>query len=312
MKQVRTMCGAVAAALLLIAGIGCSSSQSLPEIAAVVEGANVPSTDVEAMTARYVDAGTEAPDRPPLPIAEARRAVLDFLIRFTLLRQLAKEMDIPLVPTEAIDAALSTLNPEDYGSGSIEAADVRQSVEAGELSKRIGAKQFPSVAVSDYEVSQVYEKVKDVYKAGWLAEVRVAYFAKQEKAEEFIAKAPSLDQFDSVAIALGAGKVGSMGSVSNSDALGQDVLDTLADLSPLQLSKVVKSTGGFLVFIIEKRTNTPGKTVDEAYGELLAKLQDNKRKALFEKWFDEQVNKADITVDQFYGKWNPERGYTVG
>lgn len=310
MKISRATLSAAAVGCVLALAVGCSSKLSMPKAAAVVGGTEIPSADVETMTARYMAAGSVDAEHPPLPIADARRTVLDFLIKFAVLKNLANKYGVPPVNGAAIDAAIATLTPEELAQTNLEPSDIRQSVEAGELSRRLANQQFPNVAVSDYEISQTYEKAKDRFVAGWSAVVRVAYFTKKETADAFVAKAPTIANFDDTARGLGATKVGSMGTVSNADAPGQSVLDLLATLPALQLSEPLLATGGFLVFIIESRSDTPGKTVAQARPELLGKLQDQKRQALFEDWFAKEMKSTKISVNKFYGRWSPDRGYT--
>lgn len=305
----------VASGLLMVvvaqAVAGCSSDKSIPEIAARVESASIPSADVEQLAARFMDAGVVDEEHPAIPVGEARRVVIRFLIRSTLLKELAVRASVEPVASEFIEAAIAALTPEELLQSNVQPEDLQASIEAGELSKRLAAKQFPNVAVSDFELHELYDKAATRYAAGWSAEVRVAYLPTQELAEELQWLEPSPEDFETAANQLGATNVGNMGTVSSGDALGEQVLATLAVQSVGQLSEPVQATGGWLIFLVDSREDIPATSFEQARPELLLELEDQKRQDLFVDWFDSQLKAARITVDNFYGSWNGERGDVV-
>jgi hypothetical protein len=304
---------ALTAAVLVFAGTGsgiaCSSSDAtVPDVAARVGSAAIPSGEVEQLAARFMSAGTVDAERPPIPIDEARRVVLNFLVRSSLLKTLAVDAAVEPVPSDVIEAAIAALSAEELAQSNLRPEDLHASIEAGELSKRLAAKQFPNVAVSDFELQELYDKAASRYAAGWSAEVRVAFLPTLEASTELSQLPSTPDDFEAAANALGATRVGSMGTVSNSDALGDNVLAAVAALPVGELSAPVEATGGWLVFLVDSRQDVPLTTFDQARPELLTELEDQKRQVLFVEWFDAQLKETEVTIDEFYGTWSVEGG----
>jgi hypothetical protein len=308
----QTLRSALAVVVAVVAVVGCSSKKpTRPDIAAHVGEATVPSKDVEALASRYIRVGSVDEQHPAIPVKDGRRIVLNFLIKFALLNDLSSRASIAPVETAAIDAAIAALAPEELTKANLEPGDVRLSIEAGEISKRLAAKQFPNIAVSDFELKELFDKASARYAAGWTAKVRVAYFPTKDSAEQLRAKSPAAGAFETTATAFGATKAASMGAVSKGDALGEPVLKALESLPAGQLSEPLQAEGGWLVFLIDSRDDVAAKSFDEARPELLEELQDQKRQKLFVEWFDEQLKQAKVDVHKFYGAWESDRA-TVG
>jgi hypothetical protein len=124
------LCGLAIVATLTGA---CSSSDAAPDVAAVVEGTEIPTAQTEALLDGHLKAQAAQPDAGDGHSVDADRTetvtnfVLLYQIKHALLRHLAREMNVSV-----------------EGGGNPEA-------EAGRLSHAMAERLFPDVAVPDGE-----------------------------------------------------------------------------------------------------------------------------------------------------------------
>jgi hypothetical protein len=295
---------------------GCGKSRP-PGAAAEVNGTTVPSTDVERLTTQYISASagstgeTLAEGAPLTPLARpaGRRYVLEYLIRLTLLKQLAHDNGVAAEPDGLLDKAVGVAPDSEFAHSAYTREDLRNGLLAGNVSKKLAEKLFPDVAVSDSDVEKHWETVKDRFKAGWSSTIRAAFLPTKAAAESLRQKAMAGAPFDDTATALGAGKAGSMGQVSSaSEELSPDLKNLIGTLHKGELSPPAQAADGYLVFLCEERDDTPERSLADVRGQVLAAAQDQKRQRLFADWLDEREKKAAVKVASFYGKWDRERG----
>ena len=296
----------VAVIALIAAGsplAGCGGDAKPPDVAATVEGRDIAAADVEALASRYVgdeSAGAFAQD-------EARRLVLDYLVRYALLDHLATEADIE-VPSDLVAAAVAAASSEDLSAAGLTSGELSDALLAGETSRQLAAIQFPNVAVAESEISGLYDRAPDRFAAGWTATVWAAFFPTEEGARSFAASDAGPDDFEAIASELGSTQAGSMGSITNHAQLPAEVLDIVGTHAVGELTDPIEATGGLLVFLVEDRVDQPARSLLEVRLDLRAELEDAKRQRLFDDWFDEQLRAANVEVDSFYGEWNPTNG----
>lgn len=290
----------LAIGLGVLAGCG---DDSPPEVAATVAGQSIDATDVETLADRYTVEGQDT----GLPRDEARRLVLDYLIRFAVLDDLADEAGIE-VESEVIDAAVAAASTDDFAAAGLAPGDVTQALLAGETSRQLAAIEFPDIAVAQSEVEDRYESDRQRFAAGWTAVAWAAYFEDAADAETFADSGAAPEDFDAVATANGSAQAGRMGSVTNQAQLPEAVLDVLATAEPGELTAPIEATGGWLVFLVESREEVPSIGPIAARAVLEQEIADARRQQLFEEWFDEQVRAAAVEVDGFYGHWDATRG----
>ena len=311
----------VALILLLVvslAAAGCGKSKP-PTVAAHVNGISVPSADVERLTVQYISSsanttggtagGSVGAPLKPLDRKVGRRYVLEYLIRLTLLKQLAGDNGVSIEADALLDKALGVAPDSEFAHSAYTREDLRNGLMAGTLSKRLAEKLFPNVAVSDSDVEKHWETVKDRFKAGWSSSIRAAFLPTKAAAEELRQKVTAGAPFDETANGLGAAKAGSMGQVnSGSEELSVELRNLIGTLHKGELSPPAQAADGYLVFLCEDRQDTPERSFTEVRPEVLAAAQDQKRQRLFADWLDEREKKAAVKVASFYGKWNKERG----
>jgi hypothetical protein len=295
---------------------GCGKSKP-PATAAEVNGTTVPSADVERLTTQYISASagstgqTLAEGAPLTPLARktGRRYVLEYLVRLTLLKQVARDNGVAAEPDNLLDKAVGVAPDSEFAHSAYTREDLRNGLLAGNVSKKLAEKLFPNVAVSDSDVEKHWETVKDRFKAGWSSTIRAAFLPTKEAAESLRQKVTAGAPFDDTATALGAAKAGSMGQVSSaSEELSPDLKNLIGTLHNGELSPPAQAAGGYLVFLCEQREDTPERSLADVRGEVLAAAQDQKRQRFFADWLDEREKKAAVKVASFYGKWNRDRG----
>jgi hypothetical protein len=307
--------------VLALAGSACGKAGRPPATAAEVNGSKVPSSDVERLTTQYISAsgGTTgatlaegpAAGQPLKPLARkvGRRYVLEYLIRLTLLKQLAQDNGVTIEADGLLDKAIGVAPDSEFAHSAYTREDLRNGLMAGNVSKKLAEKLFPNVAVSDSDLDKHWETVKDRFKAGWSATMRAAYLPTKAAAEELRQKVTAGGPFDETANGLGAAKAGSMGTVtSGNEEISVELRNVIGGLHKGELSLPVQAADGYIVFLCEDRTDTPEQTFAQVRPQVLAAVQDQKRQRLFADWLDQREKKAAVKVASFYGKWSKERG----
>lgn len=133
MSRTARMALVSAVALFTALAGGCSRPGTAPEIAAVVEGSEIRTSDTETLLRSHVEQqlaqeGADRRDHDDEREQTLRRFVLLFQIKHALLRHLAREMNLP-----------------EPGTG----PEVRVEAEAGRVSRVIAEQLFPDVPVPE-------------------------------------------------------------------------------------------------------------------------------------------------------------------
>jgi hypothetical protein len=287
---------------------GCGSSDP-PKVAAAVAGVDIPSERIERLTNQWVNAqsnqalnnGTQGAQ---LDRKTAAKQVLGFVIRSVFLEHTAAQMGIQDNPS-----AVETLAPEEVPAAEFESAgwsktDLEQSLRDARLSKAIGEKVFPKVAVSDVELRQKYDRSADFFHQTWRSQARVAYFDALEPAKKLQERGVKGDAFDAAAKELGAKQSGSLGLVTPVTPLPKAVLDAVSGLTAGQVSDPVPGGGGYLVVVADSREDRPAMTFEEARPDLMKVLEDEQRQRLFYDWLTKRLAEAPVKISPHYGKWD--------
>jgi parvulin-like peptidyl-prolyl isomerase len=306
----------VLAVALAVVAAGCGDDGP-SKVAATVAGVDVTSERVERLTSQWVKSQTAqalqsgAPDAGQLDRKEAAKQVLGFVIRSVFLEHMAGEMGIQDNPS-----ALESLAPEQVPTAEFESAgwsktDLEQSLRDARLSKAIGEKVFPKVAVSDVELRQKYDRSKDFFNQTWQTQARVAYFDTPEPAKTLKERRLVGEAFDAAAKELGAKQAGSLGLVTPLTPLPQPVLDAVAGLASGQTSDPVGAGSGYLVVVADNREDRAPVTFEEAKPALVKVLEDEQRQKLFFDWFNKRLAEAPVKISSHYGKWDRDHQLVV-
>ncbi|MDQ3944485.1 MAG: peptidylprolyl isomerase [Actinomycetota bacterium] len=298
--------GLLALIMVVVAG-GCGDDGP-PKVAATVAGKDVSSERVERLTTQWVKSESSQAvgggKGAPMERKQAAKLVLGFIIRSLFLEHLAARMGIEDNPSE-----LETLAPAEVPTAEFEAAgwsraDLEQSLRDARLSKAIGEKVFPKVAVSEVELRQKYDRSADFFQQTWRSQIRVAHFDSEAAARTLRGREVKGDAFDAAARELGARQVGSLGLVSPATPLPAPVLEAIAALQAGQMSDPIPGGGGFLVMVADSREDGAAITFEEAKPELTKVLEDEQRQRLFYDWFSKKLAEAEVDVADYYGTWD--------
>jgi hypothetical protein len=304
-------------ALALLAACSSGGDDGPPKVAATVGGTKISSTEVDRLLDQYRNASEAAKDKalaaeaPQAPLGddEGRRFVLEYIIRLTVLEDLAAAKGIGSEAGSMLDVALESTSEADFAGTAWTRDDLKEGLEAGAVSKQLAEKLFPDVAVSDSEVTTHWEAIKDKFLAGWSATVRAAFLPTAQAGEQLRQQVAAGADFDTAAQGLAALQVGSMGTVSSTSAeVSPQLRAIIADLQTGELSAPTAAAGGFVVLLVEQREEVPERALADVRDQVVTAVQDQKRQRLFLDWLDEQIKKADVTVDAYYGRWNRDRG----
>ena len=299
----------ILAVALAVVMAGCGDDGP-PKVAATVGSEDITSDRVERLTNQWVKAQTAKAAESGIPADidrdDAAKQVLGFVIRSVYLSQIAAEMNVTDNPTALEELASEQVPAAEYESAGWSKTDLEQSLRDARLSKGIGEKVFPKVAVSDLELRQKYERSKDFFNQSWQIQARVAYFDTPEPAKTLKERGLTGEAFDTAARELGAKQAGSVGLVTPLTPLPQPVLDAVAGLGAGQTSEPVAGGSGFLVAVADSREDKPPVTFEEAKPSLLKVLEDEQRQKLFFDWFNKRLGEAKVKVSSHYGKWSAE------
>ena len=311
-RRVLPVVAAVVVMTLPAAACGGEESTGPSDVAAVVEGRDILAVEVNALTDRYLAApatsGQTGSTIAPLERPVALRFVLNYLIRLEMLEIVAGEFDLAVELDPELELALEAVSPEEFAETNLGADDVRVAERAGDISRRVALALFPAVAIAEDEVRRIYEQESGRYESGWSATVHTAFFAAIAEAERLRNATQGGASFLDTAQALGALESGSMGVVTSASPLPPDILAAIGSLGPGEVSGTIQASIGWLVFFVESREEIVETHYDVARLEILAVLHDQERQRLFDDWFHQRLTQADVEVDDFYGRWNPQSG----
>lgn len=298
--------------VVLAAACGGEETAGPSEVAAVVEGREISSVEVNALTDRYQAApatsGQTGATIPPLERPLAQRFVLNYLIRLTMLEVVAAVFDLEVEIDPELELALESVSPEEFAQSNLTADDLRVAERAGDISRRVALALFPEVAVAEDEVRRVYDQESYRYESGWSAVVHTAFFGSRADAESLRAATTGGASFLETAQSLGALESGSMGAVTAASPLPPEILEAIGSLTPGEVSETIQASIGWLLFFVESREEIGETPYEAARQEILGALQDQERQRLFDDWFQERLTRADVVVDEFYGRWNAQSG----
>jgi hypothetical protein len=309
----------VAAALALMVS-GCSmpfSSQGVPEVAAYVQGMPISSKDVQALYDKFATSDQGKSDMDPtqqqglvVSPKQIRQTALTYQIRVTFLEALAKLKGVTDADQEAQKEIANELaQAPSLQQGGYQASDLEIAKHAEVLSKAIAAKLLPDVIVNPAEIQDAYDQRQDLVAASFKSKVDVAFLDDAASADTLISRLNKKDDFFAITKDLGAKALQAQEvDVSPLSPVQKDFIDTVRGLKTGETSKAlpyqVDDGSVYIVLHVAKREDLPKLTVAQATPELTTIVQEDKRYAFFQQWFDKQYREADIRVNKYYGKWN--------
>ena len=315
----RGLAAAVAAAVISTGLGGCDlprfGSRSIPEIAATVEGVQIPSTVVEELFVAFrASAASQAQQAAAEGNKEAavtdeivRRTALSYQIRLTFLETLAKKYDIAVEIDDTKDEIYDELaSVPSFQAEGMRAQDLKRAAHAERLSKAIAEKLLPEVDVNDSELQAAYEERKEALGDSFKAETNIAFLEEESDAEEMRERLKDGDEFEEIADDVGALRHDTVDITPLSPIQG-DIIEAVKELEKGESSEPLKFAADdgdvFVVLHVEEREDLKALKIDEIRDELTKLVQDNKRFQFFDQWFNKKFREADVSVDGYYGKW---------
>ncbi|MGH8999276.1 MAG: peptidyl-prolyl cis-trans isomerase [Acidimicrobiia bacterium] len=296
---------AVPAAAIALLAPSCSD-EGTPEVAAVVEGVEIPSSETEALVDAYLSRQKDPQQREDLPRDRIAVAALNYQVKLTFLEELAEEMGVEVKPTSYFESAAGAVSPEAFAAIGERPEDLARSLRAGRLSKAIATELFPNLTVSENAVRQEYERRVTEVDYTWQATVQVGLFDAQDPAAQVAERVAGGESFESAATALGADQVETLEIDPVAGRLPAKVLDAINALGEGEVSDAINSRQGWFTVFVTRRTETGKPTFEELSPEITRQLVEVEQANEFQKWFDEKFKEADVEVDGHYGEWNAD------
>jgi hypothetical protein len=317
---IRRGLAAAAAAALISTGLGACDlprfgSRSIPDIAATVEGVQIPSTVVEEL---FVAFRASAASQAQKAAAEGnkdgqvtdevvRRTALSYQIRLVFLQELAKKYDIDVEVDSEKDEIYEELeNVPSFQAEGMRAQDLKMAAHAEKLSKAIAEKLLPEVDVNDSELQAAYKEREEALGDSFKAETDIAFLESEEDAEKMREQLKDGDDFSDVAKELDVLRHDTVEITPLSPIQG-DIIAAVKELEKGETSEPMKFSADdgdvFVVLHVAKREDLPALKIEDIKDELTKLVQDNKRFQFFDQWFNKKFREADISVDGYYGKW---------
>jgi parvulin-like peptidyl-prolyl isomerase len=293
----------VAVLAVAVLGAGCSGGGK-PQVAAVVEGTKVSSSETETIVDAYLKRQQVAPTGEDVPRDQIAKWVLEYQIRLTLVEHLASTLGVESEPESYYGAAADLIQPDKYGRIGQRREDFARELRAGKLSEAMAKKLYPTVSISDTAVQSEYERRGPLLDRHWKATATLARFGTEEAAKQLPAKVKAGEAFDVAAKALGADDVATSEINPVVAPLPAAVLDAVGQVAPGAVSEPIPSGMAWLVLRVEKRQEVPRLTIDDLRPELTDFLAERERHDKFQEWFQQKFTEAKVKVDSYYGKWD--------
>jgi parvulin-like peptidyl-prolyl isomerase len=296
---------------------GACGGGGTPKVAAVVQGAEIPSADIQALLATYLKTqeGRNAQEDPEYNKDEVTRAILSFRIKTTYLEQLAKQMGVANSATDEqrVNSLLAgqVKEGEFKASGFPSREEFLRAERAALLSKVIAEKVFSDAPVSDTALQQLYDQRKKAFQGSWRMTVETAVFRTQEAATEAGNRIRGGEAVDAVAKSLNAYTSGKVDATPLSP-FPPAVIDAFGKLKAGEVSEPIQvAADGWDIARVESRQDLPDLTFEDVKKDLIEDLKDQKRQELFSDWLFRKLTGARVKVSGHYGHWDAKTGTVV-
>lgn len=317
MRTIRPLALAVAATL---ATVGCSSTtndgggDAVPEVAATVNGVEIPGERIEEIVDLQMGAVEDAPEDEQ---ADARlqtaRQALSAEIQLKAVEGAVEERFGLDIPDEDIDAALEEQIEaqggqeafdqlaEDSGLSSDAALGfARDNAYVTVLVEYVQAELADEGGITDEELQAQYDAAPESFQS---SEVRHILVETEDEANDVIARLDAGEDFGAVAEEVS----NDPGSAANGGSLGEaprgSYVEPFSDAiysEDTEIGEVVgpvESQFGFHVLIVDARTTPEFEDVrDQLEAQLVG--------AQFSDFLQEVFDSAEVEVDPYYGEWD--------
>jgi len=311
----RTAAAAIAGAVALSLALSGCGGGGAPEIAANVEGTEITSAEVDALYQVFANtdagaSGLQGVNGVRVDPKQIRATALSYRIKIAFIEYLAKR-EGAVIPEDTTDDALyeelsqiGSLKVSGYQS-----TDLKVAARIEAISKAIAAKLLPEPTVSREELQQAYEERKDIVGKSFRATTGIAFMDSEASARQLKKALDAGTDFTKATDDLNGTLAAQTVDINPISPIQPELIDAVRKLDPGETSEPIRYDVGdvpvYTVLYQVKRKDLPALTLEEAKPELTKIVQDHKRFLVFDDWLKKQYMTARITVDEYYGKWNP-------
>jgi parvulin-like peptidyl-prolyl isomerase len=315
---------ALAAAAVLALAACAPGPGGNPNAAAVVDGDDIPITEVE----RRFETVAENPQIAPQLEADEDGAfeqqvqaqILSQLIQSRLLRQGAAELGVEVTDADVEEqraAIVEQVGGEEAFEEIIEQNNLSEEEVDDQLrdlayQEQVQEALTEDVEVTDEEVAAFYEENADT-RYGEVASARHILVESEEEAEEALERVEEGEEFASVAEDMStdtasAEQGGDLGEFTR-DRMVPEFADAVFEAEPGELVGPVETQFGYHVIEVTERSDGP--TLDEASDDIREELRQQREQEAVQAWLAERNREADVEVNPRFGQWDPEMGQVV-
>jgi hypothetical protein len=301
-------------------GLPRFGSRGIPDVAATVEGVDIPSTEVEALFQAFRKSASSQPagegQEGAVTDEVVRRTALSYQIRLVFLQSLADKYDVDITPDDSKDEIYEEfVKVQSLASEGMRPEDLKQAAEAEKISKAIAMKLAPNVDVNDSELQAAYKLREEALGESFRAQTDIAFLQEEAAAnslrdavregKDFKETAEGLKTESDESALLRSDSV----EITPLSPIQGDLIETVRGLKKGDTSEPIRFATDdgpiWVVLHVSEREDLEALKLDDPQvrDELTKLVQDNKRYQFFDQWFNKQFREADINVDGYYGKW---------
>lgn len=306
--------GVAGALALTLALAGCGGGGA-PKIAADVEGIAITSADVDALYDIFASTGAGAADLQgvdgvKVDPKQIRATALSYRIKIAFMDYLAQREGANVPADDSQDdvydelAQIGSLKTTGY-----QGADLKVAARVEAISKAIAKKLLPDASVTREELQAAYDERKDIVSKSFRATTGVAFMDSPESAAALRKSLEKGTDFEAATDALNGTVAAQVVDINPISPIQPELIEQVRKLDPGKTSEPVRYDLGdvtvYTVLYQVKRTDLPALTLEQARPELTKIVVEHKQFLVFTDWLKKQYASAKITVDKYYGKWNP-------
>jgi hypothetical protein len=305
----------VGAVVLTLALSGCGKS-SPPKIAATVEGTQITSEQVDALYKAFsnTESGAEdlaGADGTKVDPKDVRATALSYRIKIAFIEYLAQREGVQVPSDDSQDALYQGL--ADVGSlkfAGYQPDDLKIAAHMEAVSKAIAAKLLPDPTVAQQDLEDAFKDSKELVGKSFRATTDIAFMDGPDSAAQLKQALDAGTDFTKATDALGGATLAAQTvDINPISPIQADLIEAVRKLDPGKTADPIKyDVGDVPVYVVlhqQKRKDLPALTLDQAKPELTKIVAEHKQFEVFQDWLKKQFLAAHITVNSYYGKWDP-------
>ncbi|HUR01545.1 MAG TPA: peptidylprolyl isomerase, partial [Nonomuraea sp.] len=239
-----------------------------------------------------------------------RARALSYRIQIAFMEYLAKREGAQVAPDTSDDETYNEL--AEVGSlkfSGYKGEDLKVAAYMERIGKAIAAKLLPEVSVSREELQAAYDARPELVGKSFRATTGIAFMDSEESAAALRKELAKGTDFKKASDALAGTVVAETVDVNPITPIQPELIEQIRKLDPGETSEPqLQDVNGVQIYTVlyqVKRKDLSALTLEDAKPELTQIVIDAKRFQVFDDWLKKQYLTARITVDKYYGVWNP-------